>query len=124
LAHDGAIGRMWAAGELQAHMNDTLVQSALKTAAIHDDFWAVRQKALQILGTVQDEATVNLLKARVMQDGDRRVRVAALSVLDNFKDPELKSFFLDAAEIPSPRNAVREAAQAALDTLAEHEAEQ
>ncbi len=105
-------------------MDDALVQSALTTAAIHDEFWAVRQKALQMLGTVQDEATVNLLKARVMQDGDRRVRVAALSALDNFQDPELESFFLEAAEIPSPRNAVREAAQAALDALAEREAEQ
>jgi aminopeptidase N len=124
LTHDAAIGRMWAAGELQAHMNDTLVQSALKTAVIHDDFWAVRQKAIQVLGVVQDEAIVDLLKARVMQDGDRRVRVAALSALDNLQDPELRSFFLQAAEIPSPRNVIREAAQVALDTLAEHELEQ
>ena len=124
LDHDGVIGRIWAAGALQAHLDDVLVQSALTTAAIHDEFWAVRQKALQILGTVQDEATVNLLKARVMQDGDRRVRVAALSALDNFLDPELRPFFLEAAEIPSPRNAVRKAAQAALDALVEREAEQ
>jgi aminopeptidase N len=124
LDHDGMIGRIWAAAALQAHLDDVLVQSALTTAALYDDFWAVRQKAIQVLGTVQDEATVNLLKARVMQDGDRRVRVAALSALDSFQDPELESFFLEATEIPSPRNAVREAAQAALDALAEREAEQ
>ena len=124
LDHDGVIGRIWAAGALQAHLDDVLVQPALKTAAIHDDFWAVRQKAIQVLGVVQDKAIVNLLKARVMQDGDRRVRVAALSALDNLQDPELKSFFLEAVEISSPRNAVRKAAQAALDTLAELEVEQ
>ena len=124
LDHDGVIGRIWAAGALQAHLDDVLVQPALKTAAIHDDFWAVRQKAIQVLGVVQDKAIVNLLKARVMQDGDRRVRVAALSALDNLQDPELKSFFLEAVEISSPRNAVRKAAQAALDALAEHELEQ
>lgn len=124
LDHDGVIGRIWAAGALQAHLDDVLVQPALKTAAIHDDFWAVRQKAIQVLGLVQNEVTENLLKARVMQDGDRRVRVAALSALDNLQDPELKSFFLEAVEISSPRNAVRKAAQAALDALAEHELEQ
>ncbi|MCP4046195.1 MAG: DUF3458 domain-containing protein [Gammaproteobacteria bacterium] len=124
LDHDGAIGRIWAANELQEYLDDVLVRPALTTAAIHDDFWAVREKALQVLGTVQDKASIDLLKARVMQDGDRRVRVSALSVLDNFKDPELKSFFLQAAEIPSPRNAVRKASQAALDTLAEHGAEE
>jgi len=120
LEHDDAIGRIWVAEALQGHLDEAVVRSALTNVAIQDDSWAVRQKALQVLGTVQDEAIVKLLKARVMQDGDRRVRVAALGTLGNFRDPELKSFFLEAAEIPSPRNAVREAAQAALDALAEN----
>ena len=82
MENDGVMGRIWAAGALQDHLDDAVVQSALITAAIHDDFWAVRQKAVQVLGVVQDEAIVDLLKARVIQDGDRRVRNAAQSALE------------------------------------------
>jgi aminopeptidase N len=121
LDRDGVTGRIWAAGELQDHLGDSAVRSALTNSAVHDESWAVRQKAIQVLGTTQSEASRDLLKARVLQDGDIRVRVAAIEMLGEFQDPELKPFFLEAAEIPSPRNAVR---RAALDVLSAHEAEQ
>ena len=115
LGHDNVTGRIWAAGALQDHLDDARVPLALTTSAIHDGSWAVRQKAIQVLATRQDQATTDLLKARVMHDGDRRVRVTALESLGALRDPELEAFFLEAAEIPSPRNAVRKAAQSALD---------
>jgi aminopeptidase N len=121
LDRDSVTGRIWAAGELQDHLGDSAVRSALTNSAVHDESWAVRQKAIQVLGTTQSEASRDLLKARVLQDGDIRVRVAAIEMLGEFQDPELKPFFLEAAEIPSPRNAVR---RAALDVLSAHEAEQ
>ena len=121
LDRDGVTGRIWAAGELQDHLGDSAVRSALTNSAVHDESWAVRQKAIQVLGTTQSETSRDLLKARVLQDGDIRVRVAAIEMLGEFQDPELKPFFLEAAEIPSPRNAVR---RAALDVLSAHEAEQ
>jgi aminopeptidase N len=80
--NDGAMGRIWAAGELREHVDDTAAQSALIATAIHDDFWAVRRKAIQVLGVVKDETIVDLLKARVAQDSDKRVRVAAQSALE------------------------------------------
>ena len=121
LDRDRVTGRIWAAGELQDHLGDSAVRSALSNSAVHDESWAVRQKAIQVLGTTQSEASRDLLKARVLQDGDIRVRVAAIEMLGEFQDPELKPFFLEAAEIPSPRDAVR---RAALDVLSAHEAEQ
>lgn len=120
LDRDGVTGRIWAAGELQDHLGNSAVRSALTNSAVHDESWAVREKAIQLLGTIQSEASRDLLKARVLQDGDIRVRVAAIEMLGEFQDPELKPFFLEAAEIPSPRNAVR---RAALDVLSAHEAE-
>ena len=84
LVHDGVTGRIWAAGALQEHMNDVHVQAALTSVAIHDESWAVRQKAIRVLGVVQNEAVEELLKARVMQDGDRRVRAAATEMLGEF----------------------------------------
>jgi aminopeptidase N len=89
LEHDGVIGRLWAAGALQENMNDVHVQAALTSVAIHDESWAVRQKAIRVLGAVQNEAVEELLKARVMQDGDRRVRAAATEMLGEFQNPAL-----------------------------------
>jgi aminopeptidase N len=121
LDRDRVTGRIWAAVELRDHLGDSTVRSALTNSAVHDESWAVRQKAIQVLGKTQSEAARDLLKARVLQDGDMRVRVAAIEMLGEFQDPELEPFFLEAAEIPSPRNAVR---RAALDVLSAHEAEQ
>ncbi|TRZ86448.1 hypothetical protein D4R89_11075 [bacterium] len=50
LAHDDALGRMWAAGQLGRHADDPRVAPALLRSARSDPFWAVRRDVLYILG--------------------------------------------------------------------------
>jgi len=55
LEHDNVIGRLWAIGELQSHVDDLSVQSALKIASIQDDSEAVRKAALDVLSPEEGE---------------------------------------------------------------------
>ena len=117
LGHDNVIGRLWVVGSLEGHMDNPNVRSALTNTVIHDSFWAVRQKAVQVLSNADAGSFTDLFKARVMQESDARVSVTALKALSNFNDPALKPFFEETAEIPSARNMVRKAAQSALESL-------
>jgi len=51
LKNDNVIGRLWAASELNDHINDAAVRSALKDAAERDTAEAVRKAALEVLST-------------------------------------------------------------------------
>ena len=53
LAHDKAIGRMWAIDELQVRMNDPAVEAALLQASQNDAFRAVREKAADTIGELE-----------------------------------------------------------------------
>jgi len=117
LAHDDALGRMWAAGQLGRHADDPRVAPALLRSARSDPFWAVRRDVLYILGGFggpidMDERT-NIPWTRLNEgfkpgkfltggiagffkertgDADPKVRAAAFWAIGNLKDPALVPF--------------------------------
>ncbi len=98
LSHDKAIGRMWAVGELQERMDDPAVQSALVESSGNDMFWAVRERAIQAIGTVQNGAVILALETRAREDADSHVRAAALETLGAYDDKKFAAFFLNRYE--------------------------
>ncbi len=92
------VGRIWAAGQLEANHKDS-AEVPLITALRHDGFWAVRRKCATLLGNFKnDAAKAALLKA--VNDADSRVRVAAINSLGQFKHDNslarfLRGFFYD-----------------------------
>lgn len=91
--HDDVIGRMWAIQELSAYGDRETAVSALKEAAGHDSFWAVRREAVQVLAGFQNEKLVGLLRDISQEDASSRVRAAAIDALGDFKEKKLVSFF-------------------------------
>ena len=98
LSHDKAMGRMWAVGELQERTDDPAVQSALVETCGNDEFWGVRERAIQALGAMQNDAIILALKARAREDVHSHVRAAALEALGAYDDKRLAAFFLDRYE--------------------------
>jgi len=86
LTHDSAIGRLDAAAALRPLAADPIVAEALREAAAHDPFWAVRRDALFT-------ADAAFLRARASEDRSSAVRAAALAALNRLRDPSLTSFF-------------------------------
>ena len=117
LRHSSATGRRWAAGELEARMKEPGVLAALIASSRDDDFWWVRERAVQVLGSARSESATEPLKVRALEDVNNRVRAAALQSLAVREDESLTTFFRDrhAAE-ESPL--ARAAATAALEKLA------
>jgi aminopeptidase N len=95
LSHDKAIGRMWAVGELQERMDDLAVRSALVDSSSNDMFWAVREKAIQAIGTMQSDAITRALETRAHEDAHSHVRAAALMALGAYDDKRFAAFFLE-----------------------------
>jgi aminopeptidase N len=116
LNHDKAIGRMWAVGELQARLDDPAVQSALVKSSGNDIFWAVRERAVQAIGTMRNDAITTALKARAQNDEHSHVRVAALETLGEFNDKTFETFFLNRYEAENSPFA-KAAAATALEKL-------
>ena len=98
LSHDKAMGRMWAVGELQERMDDPAVQSALVETSGNDVFWAVRERAVQAIGTMKNDAIVLALMARASEDADSHVRAAALETLGAYDDKIPAPYFLNRYE--------------------------
>ena len=94
LSHDKAIGRMWAVGELQERIEDPAVQSALIQFSRNDAFWAVRERAIQAIGAMRNDAIRQALEARAREDANSHVRAAALETLGAYDDKNLAAFFL------------------------------
>jgi len=116
LSHDKAIGRMWAVGELQERMDDPAVQSALVEASGSDKFWAVRERAVQALGTMRSDAIIQALETRAREDEHSHVRVAGLEALGAYDDKTFETYFLTRHEAEDSPFA-RAAAAAALARL-------
>jgi aminopeptidase N len=79
LEHDDVVGRMWAASELGERASEASAHKALTRAAGGDDFWGVREAAIESLssgGGMDPE----FLRERAL-DGSSRVRAAALRAL-------------------------------------------
>ncbi|MDH3440788.1 MAG: M1 family aminopeptidase, partial [Gammaproteobacteria bacterium] len=117
LRHASATGRRWAAGELGARMRQPGVLAALIAASQDDDFWWVRERAVQVLGSASSESATEPLKVTALEDTSSRVRAAALESLALYDDESFTTFFRDrhAAE-ESPL--ARAAANSALEKLA------
>jgi aminopeptidase N len=116
LSHDQVMGRLWAVGELATRKGDGNVQSALKDATFGDDFWAVRERALRILGPIQSDEFIRRLTSLASEDPHSHVRAAALNVLGQYDDNSLAVFFRERSQIDASGLA-REAAIAALGRL-------
>ena len=115
VAHDKAIGRMWAIAELQERMDDPAVQFALVESSGNDEFWAVRERAIHAIGTIQNDAIILALTTRAREDAHSHVRAAALEALGAHHDKALEAFFLKRQEIEDSPLAKAAAATALAD---------
>ena len=92
LGNDDALGRLWAAAELAAHLGPPDTVKALMERAKSDSFWAVRRGALETLVKDPKPELVAFLRERC-SDANSRVRTAALRALGDYKDRRLVEFF-------------------------------
>jgi aminopeptidase N len=92
LGNDDALGRLWAAAELAAHLGPPDTVRALMERAKSDPFWAVRRGALETLVKGSKPELVAFLRERC-SDANSRVRTAALRALGDYKDRRLVEFF-------------------------------
>ena len=116
LRHASAIGRRWAAGELEERVADPAVLAALIESAVRDEFRAVRETAVIALGTTRNDRTVDVLRDRARHDANSRVRAAALDSLAAFGDDSYAAFFrerMSAEQSPL----VRASAEAGLERV-------
>ncbi|UCE39879.1 MAG: M1 family metallopeptidase [Candidatus Aminicenantes bacterium] len=97
LKNDDVIGRSWAASELIKHKDDTDVVDALIACARNDEFWAVRQSAVETLGEMKREEDIELFKEKC-SDKKSRVRAAALGILGELGKAELVPFLKERFE--------------------------
>jgi aminopeptidase N len=90
--HDDMIGRLTAVNELRSFSNDKSALAVWTDLSTHDPFWAVRQAALENLGKYPGEKSTDLFKACLM-DKNSKVRVSAIRILGDLKDPKLIKLF-------------------------------
>jgi len=95
LRHDDALGRIWSAGELSKRLDEHGVIEALRYAAVEDPFWAVRRSAIQACATAEGGSDLVEFLAACLQDGNSKVRVAAISALGDLRRPELGALFAE-----------------------------
>jgi len=91
LEKDDVIGREWAASELAEHLDSAEVVDALVMSARIDNFWAVRQSAIEALGKMKQEQDIAFFK-ETCGDEKSRVRAAALRVLGEYGKADLVPF--------------------------------
>jgi len=82
LRYDDVIGRMWAAGELGAHLRSDGVEADLIRSARDDPFWAVRKTALESLLNAGNMVPGDLLKT-LMNDPHYSVRNLAITIYES-----------------------------------------
>jgi aminopeptidase N len=97
LKNDDVIGRSWAASQLAKHKKNAEVMEALTDSARNDDFWAVRQSALETLGDMKRIEDIPLFKEKCT-DVKSSVRAAASTVLGEFGKVELVPFLKERFE--------------------------
>ena len=115
LSHDNAMGRLWAVGELQERMNDPAVLSALVKSSGTDAFWAVRERAVQALGTKRNDAIILALETRAREDAHSHVRAAALETLGTYGDKSFAAFLQNRHDAEDSPLAKAAAATALID---------
>jgi aminopeptidase N len=88
LKNDDVIGRSWAASQLLEQKDNADVVEALITSARGDDFWAVRQSAVETIRNWKREEDIDLFKELCLDDKSN-VRAAALNALGEYRKEEL-----------------------------------
>ena len=95
--HDDVPGRLWAISELKSHSQDPSTLKVWSDLAANDTFWAVRQAALNNLGTYALKDHLNLMKAAT-KDDNSKVRQSAIRILGELKDASFRKLFKTAVE--------------------------
>ena len=90
--NDDMIGRLISVNELRPFSSDKSVREVWTKLATGDPFWAVRQAALENIGKYPDEKSVDLFKA-CLKDSNSKVRVSAIRILGDLKDPKFIKLF-------------------------------
>lgn len=90
--YDDMIGRLTAVNELRSFSGEKSTLAVWTKLATTDSFWAVRQAALENIGKYQGEKSTDLYKACLM-DKNSKVRVSAIRILGDQKDPGLVRLF-------------------------------
>jgi len=90
--HDDMIGRLTAVNELRSFSSDKSTLAVWTKLATSDSFWAVRQSALENIGKYAGEKSTDLFKACLM-DKNSKVRISAIRILGDLKDPKLVKLF-------------------------------
>ena len=90
--YDDMIGRLTAVNELRSFNGEKSTLTVWTKLATSDSFWAVRQAALENIERYQGEKSKDLYKARLM-DKNSKVRVSAIRILGDQKDPGLVRLF-------------------------------
>jgi len=85
--HDDMIGRLTAVGELNSFYMDKSIQALWAKIALKDNFYAVRQAALENAGKYPGKKTTDLFKA-CLKDKSSKVRQSAIRLLGDLKDPK------------------------------------
>lgn len=93
-------------------MADTVAE---QIAALRDEDWAVREEAATALGSLRDARAVDPL-VRLLRDGDRAVRTAAIAALTAIGEPSIEAL---GACLTDKDLAVQESAAAILATIAD-----
>ena len=115
LSHDKAMGRLWAVGDLQERMDDPAALSALVKSSGTDAFWAVRERAVQALGTKRNDAIILALETRAREDAHSHVRAAALETLGAYDDKTFAAFLQERYDAEDSPLAKAAAATALID---------
>ena len=97
LEKDDVIGRSWAASELITYKDNAAVADALIACARIDDFWAVRQSAIETLGEIKREEDIAFFQEKC-SDKKSSVRAAAMTALGEFGKEDLVPFLKERFE--------------------------
>ena len=89
---DDVPGRLWAVEQLSEYYNDPETINIWKRVAENDDFWAVRNRAIEMTGKYHGKNSIDLLK-RCATDEKSKVRSVAVRVLGELKDPSLIDYY-------------------------------
>jgi aminopeptidase N len=92
LKNDDVIGRLWAAGELLKYKDESAVAEALTDRVQNDEFWAVRESALDSWSKTVRKVDVNFLK-KCCRDKNSKVRTTAVRLLGDTGDKDLIPFY-------------------------------
>lgn len=79
------IDRFWAVQELGKIMNEKDVVDVMKQVATSNEFYAIRQEAINNLGKLKDENTARFLIEIYKRENDSRVRRSIVEALKEFK---------------------------------------